>query len=105
MRDTSENKVQKNHLQLVWKWKLSGGELPDLVIFIPYKKSNSWNSKTLLETWKHISNQIKQQIRISKISEITWSQLTCLLNSKENLINSRTISIHIEIVSIVTISI
>lgn len=53
----SENTVQKNHLHRI--------------IFVPYKNSNSRNTKTLHETWKHISNQIKQQIRISKVSEIT----------------------------------
>lgn len=72
MRNMSENKVQKHHLQLVWKWKLSGDELPNLVIFIPYEKSNSWNSKTLLEIWKHISSQIKQQIRISKANWLAY---------------------------------
>lgn len=90
MRDMSENRVQKNHLLRI--------------IFVPYKNSDSRNTKTLHETWKPISSQIKRRIRISKISEITWSQLICLLNSKENLINSRAISIHIKIVSIVTIS-
>lgn len=57
MRDMSENRVQKNHLHRI--------------IFVPYKNSNSRNTKTLHETWKHISSQIKQQIRISKVSEIT----------------------------------